>query len=519
MSKQKCLFTKQLVFFITFTIMPRLLRFFHPRVNLEDSSYLDAISCMSRGEKPHVDFVYTHIPFPEILITLLYKLFGTAYRITEIFSAVAVTVTALLIFVVGDRIKSKRAGIISALFYAWHPLIFNYHLFEKEIYEALFACLLGVLFLGVGKPSLEKNISKAPSKTFIDREVFEIAGLLFLGYLTKLDFSFLVGGILLYLALVEKEFVRAVVIFFIFNLLVTLHTILSFHFFGWEFLRQIYLFHFLKGSETSQGIKLLKWLMGGGYLFVPAVFSFLFLKNISSRQRWYLISWTLAPLLFFSVVTDTLWFHNVINLLPPLSVLAGVYVDEVIGFFRTNSIIPHENVLGKNKGIRYLILFSLVLWAIAVFLYIMWLGKINFGFQGTPRREIESVSKIVEKKVAPDALIIAPAIISAQTNRKELLHNREVAPVYRLVMKRVEEIGFIYARKEISAVHFRVLSEKARHLWVEEINEKIATASVPMVVGELVPNYYSFNPNAEYMKSYGYREVYRGCHYVVWLKE
>lgn len=488
-------------------------------MNLEDSPYLDAISCMTRGLKPHADFVYTHIPFPEILISLACELLGTTtYRITELFCAVAVTVTALLIFAIATRIKSKRAGIISALLYAWHPLFFNYHLFEKEIYEALLACAVGVVFIN-GKPFLKKTVSILSPKTSLERFApIAVGTLFFLGYITKLDFSFLVMAILLYLVLIEKNFVMALTIFLVFLLLVGIHTALSFHFFGEEFLKQVYLFHFLKGTESSQGAKLLKWVGGIGYLILPAIFSFIFLRNNSSGHRWYLILWTLAPFLFFSLVTDTLWFHNVINLIPPLSILGGVYVDGVVEALGNAKKNPFLGETGRNKRSAYIISFSVALCLIAIILFMVWFSKINFGFQGVSRREINKVAEIVKNNTSEKNVIIAPAIISAQANRTELIHNREVAPVYRWVMSKVAKVGFLQARKEISQIHFRALHEITAKMWLDEINEKISTAAVPVVVGELVPGYHSFNPKPEDMERYGYRMVYRGKNYVVWIR-
>lgn len=517
MSKQSYISPAQFVIFIIVLVVPRVLRFFHPAVNLEDSPYLDAVSCMARGLKPHIDFVYTHIPFPEVVLTILCKLFGVSYRVTETVSAVTVTITALLIFVIARRIQSKRAGVVSALLYAWHPLIFNYHLFEKEIYEALLACLLGVFFIREEKR--ERISESEEGKTFSTKSIKVLypALLCFLGYITKLDFSFLVGALLFYIAMVEKKPIKAFLILFIFVSLAALHTLISFHFFGWEFLKQIYLFHFLKGSESSQGIKLLKWLAGSGWLAVPGVFGFVFLKSASLRHRLYLILWLAAPLFFFSLVTDTLWFHNVINVLPPLSVLAGLYIDGTIGLLRGKDALCGGG--REAKGFFYLVLFSLLLWAASIVLSVLWFAKIDFGFQGASRRETREVSKIVKNVTSFDAVIIAPAIISAQANRTELIHNREVAPVYWWVMRRVEDVGFTAARKEVSAIHFRALSEKAAHLWLDETNEKIAAGAVSLVVGELIPGYYSFNPKAEDMERYGYRRIYQGDSYVVWVKK
>lgn len=519
MSKRATLSFKQSVIFIIFLFLPRILRFFYPKMNLEDSPYLDAISCMTRGLKPHTDFVYTHIPFPEILISLACKLLGTtSYRVTELFCALAVTVTALLIFAIAERIKSKRAGFISAILYAWHPMFFNYHLFEKEIYEALIACVLGIVFIN-GSPFSKRSVPTIPSqKTSLERfTLITIGTLFFLGYITKLDFSFLVVAILFYLALIEKKFVIALTIFLAFILLVGIHTALSFHFFGEEFLKQVYLFHFLKGTESSQGAKLLKWAGGIGYLILPAIFSFIFLKNNSSGHRWYLILWTLAPFLFFSLVTDTLWFHNVINLIPPLSTLSGVYVDgavEALGNTKRSLSVGERE---RNKRNAYILSFSVILCLIATLLFMVWFSKINFGFQGVSRGEISEVAEIVKNNTSEEDIIIAPAIISAQANRTELIHNREVAPVYRWAMSKVAEVGFVRARKEISQIHFRALHEKTARIWLDEINKKISTTSVPVVVGELVPGYHSFNPKPEDMKRYGYRMVYRGKNYVVWV--
>jgi|GEM_PF-3203353 len=533
------------LFLFAALLLPRLARYFYPEADLEDASYLDIIACLSRGQRPYVDFVNTHFVFPEILLALLYRITWPTYRVTEAVTALVVTSTAIVIYFLGKELRSRRLGIIAAALYATHPIFFKYHLYEKEIYEAFFASLLALLVWrrrrqhgcaegrASGLAPEGSRVDRAPfSKTRglsplsdvlfweIDMGLIMPAALLcFLGFLSKIDFASQAAFICLYILVIERRAGDAFAVGVLFLALACATVLALFWAFGKEPLNQILLFHFFKGRESLWWHKLYKWVGASGYLFFLSVGSIPFLGRFWKSPLLYILFWIAGPLAFFFFVLDTFWVHNIISLMPPFSILGAVYIDEcakwLAALYRQ---APNRADMGASGRRAVFIPVSLALIIIASGFYVRYMASLRFGFGYASRSQFEKVSALARENSTPGDIIVAPPIVAAVSNRTDIIHTREIYPVYLWAMSRVRAVGLREARREALQSQFRELYSQTANRWTDMAWEAIESRRAAVVVADPGSAYERFNPDPGRMTKAGYKIIYSDKDYIVWIR-
>ncbi len=406
-------------------LVPRLVRTLYPQVWIEDESYLTGAFALSRGFLPYRDFPLPHLPLLDAAAAVLFRTAGASIRMAEGLTAIAAAAGTALVFLLGSTMAGDAAGLASALIFSTSPLLFRYHVFEREVFVV--APVVAAVLLAV---------KRAPS----DRP--RLAGLaigmlLAIALAIKLTAVAALAGVAVYLAATRRRSTAAVAV--VTALAVTgLFAAALFAKFGTDFAVQVVVFRMLHATFPSLGTKLnelrltldIALALGAAGIILIAWRSRRASTSSALHKGWSAVLYQVAAGVFVLVLLNpTYWAHTGIELLPWLSLCGGYLVAGVV----------------RDSDARLC-----AAAAAALLVFVSPIHNLNweagdgspFGFGYRDRAEIERAADYVRAHALPDEPVATPPIIAFAAQRRELVPYPELAGEMQHISEAIGRDGY-----------------------------------------------------------------------------
>jgi hypothetical protein len=481
-----------------------MVRMAYGKIWIEDDAYLDLAFRLGRGFIPYWDFPVPHFCLPEVFLGGLFRLFGPSLRIAELVNNGAIVIAGLLLYLALRRGDRELLGFWAAICLSLSSLGFRYHLWEREIL-GLPLCAAGIYL-----------IQSFPVGTGKRKIIGLLATLMVLSAMVKLTFLVFWTGLFFYLLLDKARRKTAFWMFGIGLGATILAFVLFLGIFQSSFIQQVILVHLLKGAGETFLVRLRSiplWLDLLFALGVPGLFL------LWKRDRpWGALSLALVftETGFYLFLSPTLWPHNLIDFLIPLSIASSATL-----LYPVEDLGRRPRVESTRKKLAGLL--SLLLWLI---LCLLWISPIRpsarhrgaiygFGFQS--RDEISTVASAIRKNSGPNDPIAAPALIAVAADRMKLIAYRELAGELAAIRAAWETGGLEAALKLSREGKLFSKVQDSRVGWEAEIAQAIREHRLALVVNDWGRAHYPhFGVPADFLKEQRYRCVFRSEHYDVW---
>ena len=488
-------------------LVPRLVRLFYPEVWIEDDFYLENAFLVSIGMRPYVDFLHVHFPVLEWIAGAYIKLFGASLLSLEFLNEAAIYLTSLLVFALAQRVASRQVAIASAILYGFASLVFRYHVYERE-------CFIAPLLVAATMFAIEDEGTGW-------RPLAAIAALLAAACAIKLTAVVPVIVIVAYWAIAKRQIARAIAIGAAVAGLVAILTAFCYWRYGYEFIFQTFLFHFMKGRDGAEAIAVYPALILDILAPLFILGAVRLLPSVRAEGAAGLVlTMAVAEYVFFGLLSPTAWGHNYLEALPFIAIVAGVGAIALVAAVRrlVTAESPQRRDWWWAAGGGLLVLLCLLIFTPLV--NENWLHGSVYGFGFIPRDEISQIAAVVSRATAPGENVIAPSFICFEANRPELIRYPELYGAYREAKAIYERNGFQAARAQLGGANFFTLIEETAHYWNDPIKDAVAKRQVKIVISDspiqllplvLVP--------PQLLADSGYQTVLRTQHYAVWELE
>jgi hypothetical protein len=480
-------------------LIPRVARMLYPEIWVEDDFYLESAWLVSVGMRPYLDFVQPHMPLLEWIAAGYLKLFGASYLSIEFLNEAVIFATSLLTYALARRIAGRPAAICASILYAYSSLVFRYHAYERESFIAPLLVLGAIVTLDESMPAL--------------RQAALLAAIFFVACAIKLTAVIAFPVMLIFIAVAYRRIAGALISGVIFALALGGFIAILYRLYGYEFIIQTFVFHFLKGRDLSSDTALYPRLLLDVLvpLFVLGCWQ-VFANRIFDRAVILVLAIIAAEYAFYGVMSPTAWGHNYLEPLPFIAIVAGIGATALLSAIRTAS-----QQVRLVAGAAALILISLI-W-IAPLINENWLHGAIYGFGFVPRSEISQLAAALRAASKPDDDVIAPSFLCFQANRRELIRYPETYGVYREAKAEYQRDGFFAARRRMGPADFFQLISDARHFWTDEMRTAITNGKVSAVINDspiqlfplvLVPE--------DFLSSNGFRPTLTTDHFTLWIR-
>ncbi len=456
--------------------------------------------------RPYLDFVHPHLPVLEWIAAAYIRVVGASYLRLELLNEAAIYITSILAFTLGMRVGGRPVAAASAILYAFSSLVFRYHAWERECFVA--PLVLGALILALDLATRRRGW-----------RAVAIGVLLAFACAIKLTAAIPATVILLYIAIAERRLLYAIAIGICIAAALAILSAFCYWRYGFDFIFQVFFFHFMKGRDTTGRIALypaviLDLLAPLAILGVIA----LGLQRAIDRTTAVVIAMAAAEYIFFGLLSPTAWGHNYLEALPYIAIVAAIGATRIIAAAR--DLIATETHRRVDwfwiSGGGALIIVCLAL--LTPLVNENWLRGSVYGFGFVPRYEISELASVIDQATAPGATIIAPSFVCFEANRIELVRFPETYGVYREARAEYAKYGFLAARARMGNEDFFRLIDDTAHYWTSEIQDAVTHHKVKVVISDspiqMMP--IVAVPNSLLFKS-GYRPVGRTAHFVVWM--
>ena len=493
--------------FVVVLLVPRIARLLYPEVWVEDDFYLESAWLVSVGMRPYLDFVHPHMPLLEWIAAGYLKLFGASYLSIEILNEAAIFATSLLTYMLARRVCGRPTAICASILYAYSSIVFRYHAYERESFVAPLLVLGAIVTLDDAMPAM--------------RQAAILAAIFFVACAIKLTAVIPFPVMLIFIAVASSQakacatsrIASAVASGVIFMLALAAFSALLYKLYGYEFIFQTFVFHFLKGQDAAgDSMTYPRTILD---LLVP-LFALgcwrIFGNRIFNRGVILVLAIVAAEYTFYGVLSPTAWAHNYLEALPFIAIVAGLGANALIE--ATRNMPQRWQFLAGGAA---LILISLI-W-IAPIVNENWLNGAVYGFGFVPRAEISQLADALGAASKPEDEVIAPSFICFEANRRELIRYPETYGVYREAKAEYEHDGFFAARRRLGAADFLQLITDTRHFWTDEMRAAIASGKVSAVISDspiqlmplvLVPD--------DFLSSNGFRPTVTTDHFTLWTR-
>ena len=480
-------------------LIPRIARMLYPEIWVEDDFYLESAWLVSVGMRPYLDFVQPHMPLLEWIAAGYLKLFGASYLSIELLNEAAIFATSLLTFALARRIAGRPAAICASILYAWSSLVFRYHAYERESFIAPLLVLGAIVTLDESMPAL--------------RQAVLLAAIFFVACAIKLTAVIAFPVMLIFIAVSYRRIASAFLSGVVFAFTLSGFIAILYRLYGIEFIIQTFVFHFLKGRDTSGNIALYPRMLLDVLvpLFLLGCWQ-LFANRIFNRGVILVLAIVAAEYAFYGVMSPTAWGHNYLEPLPFIAIVAGIGATAFISAIRTAP--QHPRFIAGGAA---LILISMI-W-IAPIINENWLHGAIYGFGFVPRGEISQLAAALRAASKPDDQVIAPSFVCFEANRRELIRYPETYGAYREAKEEYERDGFFAARRRMGTADFFQLISDTRHFWTDEMRDAIASGKVSAVINDspiqllplaLVPE--------DFLSSNGFHPTLTTDHFTLWTR-
>ncbi len=450
--------------FIIALVIPRIERIRSPNIQIEDPNYIYGAFLILKGQIPFHDFAQPNPPLLEAILSYLYRIFGVSHRIPEILSGFAFLLSAILIYLLASNWISIRAGVLAAILYSGHFLLFRYHLFERETFATL-AVLCGLYF--ISKETLPGAF---------------ICGLLLgVGYACKQTALIPFLAVMIVILCIQRHVRMSLYATFGFVLFLGFLTATYTFFFGDAYMRQTFWFHLIKGFVAPWHVKATWSLSGLGYLVPLSIAGLPFMKWTKRDPAWLLLALVSTDLIFFWFVSGAFWPHYLLSTLPPLAILSGAALD------RWSDIIIHRSRLSV---LSHCFVLTGVAITIAFFLIVpgAMIGKgaaEHYGFSGTPRKIVSECATFIRDHTSPDDVIIAEPFIALEAQRQMLVKFYDNWGLILWMNQMLDQGTYFHRVKELSKQKFGDIRKYSQQFWMPLVD----TAFAQKTIAAIQPNY------------------------------
>jgi Dolichyl-phosphate-mannose-protein mannosyltransferase len=487
-------------------LVPRIVRTHYPEVWVEDDFYLESAWLVSQGIRPYLDFVHPHLPLLEWVAGAYLRIFGASHLTIEILNEAAIYATSLLTFSLARRVANRPTAVAAAILYAFSSIVFRYHVYERE-------CFVAPLVIWAALVALDDEIAPL-------RQGVILAAIFFVACAIKLTAVIPFAIVLLFIVIARRRIVEAIASGVLFTAALGLFTALLYWRYGFAFIYQVYIFHFLKGRDTSANVALYPAMILD--LLVP-LFLLGCARIIAERQIPRALALVLglvaAAYLFFGVLSPTAWGHNYLEAMPLIAIVAGLGAMRLVAAARDliTAEAPRRAQFIWLGGGALLIIICLA-W-LTPLVNENWLHGSIYGFGFVPRDEIERLGAAVRAASRADENVIAPSFVCFEANRRELIRFPETYGVYREGIAALRREGFLAARRQLGRADFFQLIESTAHYWTDQIKAAIDSGQVNVVVSDspiqLLP---LISVPEDLLVKNGFRPIATTEHYVVWKR-
>jgi hypothetical protein len=489
-------------------VVPRLARLFYPEVWIEDDFYLENAYLVSVGMRPYLDFIHVHFPVLEWAAGVYIKLFGASLSSLEFLNEAAIYATSLLVFALARRAADRPVAFASAILYGFASLVFRYHVYGRE-------CFVAPLVVGATILVVDERSSLPTGRAMT------IAGLLALACAIKLTAIVSVIVLIGYLGVGRRQMRNAIAIGAGIAAAIALLSAFCYWRYGFEFVFQTFIFHFMKGRDARAAIVLYPTLVLDilAPLFALGVIRLLAGK-LAKGAAGLVLGLAAAQYFFFGLLSPTAWGHNYLEGLPFIAIVAGfglLALYSAIGSLITADEPPRSDWIWAIGG-GLLVMVCLLL--LTPLVNENWLRNSVYGFGFVPHDEISRIAATVRGATHPNDNVIAPSFICFEANRPQLIRYPELYGAYREAKAVYQRDGFWTARQQLGAANFFSLISDTAHYWTDPINDAVAKRQVKIVISDspiqLLP---LVLVRPELLASSGYRPILRTEHYTVWEVE
>ena len=487
-------------------LLARLARLFYSQVWVEDDFYLESAFLVSAGMRPYLDFIQPHMPVLEWIAGAYLRLFGASHLALELLNEAAIYATSLLVFALGRRAAGRPAAIASAILYGFSSLVFRYHVYERE-------CFVAPLVAGAAILALDRRASAT-------RLGATLAAILILACSIKLTAAVPAAVIVGFIAFADRRWALAILTALAIASGLAILSAFLYWRYGFEFVFQTFLFHLMKGRDTTLSIPaypslildLLAPLFVLGLVQVAA-------SRAVGRAMGLVLGMVAAQYVFFGLVSPTAWAHNYLEPLPFLAIIASAGLLATLGAVRA-AIAGEEAARGpwpRVAGAGALIAICLI-WATPL-RNENWLRGSVYGFGFIPRGEVARLAAGLRDATAPGDEVIAPAFICFEANRRELIRYPEMYGVWREAESEYRRDGFRRARERLGRADFFKLIHDTAHFWTDPIKRAVADGSVKAVIIDspiqVLPLVYLSDG---FLSANGFHPAMRTENFTLWLR-
>ncbi|HKN10716.1 MAG TPA: glycosyltransferase family 39 protein, partial [Pseudomonadota bacterium] len=222
--------------------IPRIARILYPEVWIEDDFYLESAYLVSAGMRPYVDFVHPHMPLLEWIAAGYIRIFGAGHLSLECLNEAAIYLTSILTFALARKVAGYRAAICAAILYAFSALVFRYHVYERESFT-------GAIATGAAILALREDFS-------LPRQAGWQAALWIAACAIKLTSVIPAAVVLGYLAIGRRRILEAAIAGAGIALGLSILSAILYWRYGFEFVFQTFIFHFMKGRDLQTNLAL-----------------------------------------------------------------------------------------------------------------------------------------------------------------------------------------------------------------------------------------------------------------------
>lgn len=500
--------------FLLVLLAPRIIRMLWPQVWIEDDSYLNGAFLLASGRAPYTTFPLPHFPLLEGMLAALFQVLPASIRTAEAFSQTAMFASSVLVWRLGRRLSGNAGGMAAAIVFATSPLLFRYHVFEREVFlivPVLAACWLA---LGPAAPDARAESRRGAAEGLLLAAAMAI----------KLTAMSDVAAMLLFLLFVVRRRREAVVMLATAVALMAVATIICLALFGMPFLVQVVLFRLVHGGFHTLSGQWREWLGSLDLAFAAGAAGLTLLLVTRDARRWH--AWALPLLnlgfgiLLLVVLNPTFWAHDSVELLPWFALLAGVLVQGVAAARRASSRHSRGAVVAALAGAAVLLMFVTPLrhanWGPG--------AASAYGFGYRDRAEIDRAASFVRTHTSPGEPVAMPPILAFQANRPELVVYPELAGTIMTLEREVKEKGILNALRttEVGQAMFWDEVNASREVWLPTLATAITHRQVGAVINfspaDLFPVPLIDVPDAP-LRASGYSPALVTEHYVVWIAE
>ena len=486
-------------------LIPRVVRTLYPEVWVEDDFYLESAWLVSVGMRPYLDFVQPHMPLLEWIAGCYLKLFGASHLSIEILNEAAIFATSILTYSLARRAAGRPAAIVASILYAYNSLVFRYHVYERESFIAPLIILGAIVALDDTMPAINQAAI--------------LAMVFFVACAIKLTAVIPFAVMLAFIAVAYRRIAGAIVSGAIFALAIAAFSVILCRLYGNEFIFQTFVFHFLKGRDTADGIAVYPRIILDvlAPLFVLGCWR-LIADRIFNRAVMLVLAIVAAEYAFYGVLSPTAWPHNYLEPIPFIAIVAGIGATALVRAIE-------DLIAGEQKPHQWKLLAGGAA-LIAIFLIWItplvnenWVRGAVYGFGFVPRAEISQLADALRAVSHAGDDVIAPSFICFEAGRRELIRYPETYGVYREAKAEYERDGFFAARRRLGAADFFQLIEDTRHFWIEQMRDAIVSGKVTAVISDssiqllplvLVPE--------DFLSSNGFRAVLTTENFKLWSR-